>query len=218
LGFKHLDNSLRALWVDEIAAGFAHQAGGIHPASLAEAENQPTNADDAAGRLVATELHVDIFEWWFHIRVGDGTEDVVLLDEFARRNAAEGVGRLDAERFGLIEEGRRQAVMALIGRGLVITRQHKQVGTVAVGVDRVELGAGEVGDALVVDGDLWRELVGVDLPDEFAVEFVDQMFGGELADVADAGQAFDQHRVRQLGLGVRHDIDFVHAATGVRAA
>jgi len=77
---------------------------------------------------------------------------------------------------------------------------------------------GEFGDTLVVDSYLWRELVGVHTANTLAVELLDEVFGDELADVANTRQSLNEDWVGKRPLGDVFDIDLVHAVTRVRAA
>jgi hypothetical protein len=76
--------------------------------------------------------------------------------------------------------------VAVVARRLVVAGQHEQIRALSVGEHRVKRRTRQARDALVVDGDLRGKLVGVHPGDEFAVEFLDEVFGRQLPDVADA--------------------------------
>jgi len=79
------------------------------------------------------------------------------------RHAAECERPGRAELLGDVEERCGEFVVTRVRAGLVIAGQHEQVG--AVGLDRVELRAGQLGDAVAVDAHLRRELGGVHAAD-----------------------------------------------------
>jgi hypothetical protein len=93
--------------------------------------------------------------------------------------------------------------------GLVVTDEDQKV---AADIDRVEFDGGERGDSLLVDGDLWREMFGMDPSDDLALELFDEVFGGEFTHVTDSRESLDQDRLFEVGVSEIVDLDFVHGA------
>jgi len=89
-----------------------------------ESEKQAGDADDPASGFVLTELDADALEFVGQRLDRRGPEDVVLLDEFAGGNAAQGVHRLDADLLGDVVEGVGETVVAHVVLGLVVTGEH----------------------------------------------------------------------------------------------
>ena len=115
-------------------------------------------------------------------------DDRVLLDQFARRDPAHGDDPGDVERLGDVEKRLREAVVPDgLGR-LMVADENQQV---PVGLDRVDFDGCEFDDAVLVDTDLRGEVLGVNPPDHLAPELLDEVFGGEFADVADARYPLD---------------------------
>ena len=93
----------------------------------------------------------------------------------------------------------------------MVAGQYEQVAV--TGVDGVKLRTRQRRDPLLVDADLRGELVGVNPNREFGVELLEQVLGGQFADVADAGQSLDQGRIVERRLRNRLDFDIVHTLT-----
>jgi hypothetical protein len=160
--------------------------------------------------FVSGKLHAVVAQLLGECGVGRRVDHAVLLDQLARRDAAHGDDLGDAELRRDIEERSGEAVLPGVLDGLVVADEDEQV---PAGIDRVNLDAREFRDPVLVDPDLWREVLGVDPSDGLALELLDEVFCREFADVADAGQPLDQNRIVELGIGQFLDLDLVHGAT-----
>jgi uncharacterized glyoxalase superfamily protein PhnB len=56
-------------------------------------------------------------------------------------------------------------------------------------------------------------MLGVDPHDRLAIEFLEEVLGGEFADVSDAGEPLHEHRLLEVGLFEPLDGVLVHGAT-----
>src|SRR2546422_832247 len=147
-------------------------------------------------QLVERDLDPEILRQDFKDRLRG-----LWIDEISGRLAHE------AHRVHLVLPFRREP--------LVVPREENQVRPV-VPLDIVHLVVHELHLAVVLDEDLRREVLREDLRELDALELVLQVLRGELADVPDAGEAFDEDRVFELRVVEVPDHAVVHGVSSLQ--
>src|SRR6266581_159001 len=212
---QDLEDRLRGLRVDEISGRLAHEAHRVHLVQPAEAQQQAARPDDPGPRLAPREHDAVLLHLLHELNAGGGPKDPRLRDHAAHPVPAEGEDAAHAEVLQLLQDKVAELVLTLWREALIVPREEDQVRPV-VPLDVVHLVVHELHLAVVLDEDLRREVLREDLRELDALQLVLQMLRGELADVPDAGQPFDEDRVGQLRMVEVPDHDVVHGLSSLQ--
>src|SRR5213594_1090702 len=212
---QHFEDGLRGLRVDEISGRLAHEADRVHVVQSAEAQQQAARPDDPGAWLAAREHDAVLLHLLHELQARRGPEDPRLRHHAAHPVPAEGEDAAHPELLQLLEDEVAQLVLPLRREALIVPREEDQVRPV-VPLDVVHLVVHELDLAVVLDEDLRREVLREDLRELDALQLVLQMLRGELADVPDAGQPFDEDRVGQLRMVEVPDHDVVHGLSSLQ--
>src|SRR6266566_4249075 len=212
---QDLEDRLRGLRVDEISGRLAHEAHRVHLVQPAEAQQQAARPDDPGPRLAPREHDAVLLHLLHELNAGGGPKDPRLRDHAAHPVPAEGEDAAHAEVLQLLQDKVAELVLTLWREALIVPREEDQVRPV-VPLDVVHLVVHELHLAVVLDEDLRREVLREDLRELDALQLVLQMLRGELADVPDAGQPFDEDRVGQLRVVEVPDHDVVHGLSSLQ--
>src|SRR5437667_209838 len=212
---QDLEDRLRGLRVDEISGRLAHEAHRVHLVQPAEAQQQAARPDDPGPRLAPREHDAVLLHLLHELEAGGGPKDPGLRDHAAHPVPAEGEDAAHAEVLQLLQDKVAELVLTLWREALIVPREEDQVRPV-VPLDVVHLVVHELHLAVVMDEYLRREVLREDLRELDALQLVLQMLRGELADVPDAGQPFDEDRVGQLRMVEVPDHDVVHGLSSLQ--
>src|SRR5438445_590207 len=212
---EHVEHGLRGLRVDEVAGRLAHEADGVHIVQAAQAEEQATRADNPRAGLAAREHHAVLLHLLHEIDARRGAEDARLRDDPAHPVPAEREHAADAELLQLPQDEIAELVLPLGREALVVPRDEDEV-LPRASLHVVHLVVDELDLPIFLHEDLGREVLREDLRELDRLQLVLQVFRGELADVPDAGQAFDARRIVELRVVEVPDHDVVHGVSSLQ--
>src|SRR5881396_2508557 len=209
---EDVQDGLRALRIDEVTRRLPHQAHRLYDMQAAESEQQTARADNAGTGFPAGEHDTVLLHLLHEIRARRGPEDLRLRHHAAHAVPSEGEDPAHAELFQLPKDEVAQLVLALRGEALVVAGQEDEVPPRSP-LHEMHLVVHELHLPIVLDEDLGREVLREDLRELDRLQLVLQVFRGELADVPDAREAFDEDRVVQLRMVRISDGDVVHGVS-----
>src|SRR5438876_6179504 len=212
---EYVEHGLRGLRVDEVPGRLAHEADGVHVVQAAQAEQQAARADDPCARLPAGEHDAVLLHLLHEIVARRGAEDARLRDDPAHPVPAEREHAADAELLQLPQDEVAELVLPLGREALVVPRDEDEV-LPRASLHVVHLVVDELDLPIFLHEDLGREVLREDLRELDRLQLVLQVFRGELADVPDAGQAFDARRIVELRVVEVPDHDVVHGVSSLQ--
>src|SRR5256712_1166035 len=212
---EYVEHGLRGLRVDEVAGRLAHEANGVHVVQTTQAEEEAARADDPCARLAAGEHDSVLLHLLHEVAARRGAEDARLRDDPAHPVPAEREHAADAELLQLPQDEIAELVLPLGREALVVPRVEDEV-LPSASLHVMHLIVNELDLPVLLHEDLGREVLREDLRELDRLQLVLQVFRGELADVPDAGQAFDARRIVELRVVEGPDHDVVHGVSSLQ--
>src|SRR3989442_2206424 len=212
---EDFEHGLGGLRIHEVSGRLAHEADRVHLVESAEAQEQAARSDDPGPGLASRKHDAVLLHLLHELQARRGPEDPRLRHHAAHAIAAEGEDAAHAEFLQLLQDEVTQLVLPFRREALVVPREKHEVRAV-VPLDVVHLVVHELDLAVVLDEDLRREVLREDLRELDALQLVLQVLGGELADVPDSGEAFDEDRVFELRVVEVPDHDVVHGVSSLQ--
>src|SRR2546427_6337470 len=212
---QDFEDRLRGLRVDEVSGRLAHEADRVHVVQPTEAHQQAARPDDPGPGLAPREHDAVLLHLLHELEARRSPEDPRLRHHAAHAVSAQGVDAAHAELLQLLQDEIAEIVLPFRREALVVPREEHEVRPV-VPLDVVHLVVHELDLAVVLDEDLRREVLREDLRELDALQLVLQVLRGELADVPDAGQPFDEDRVFELRMVEVPDHDVVHGVSSLQ--